>query len=199
MTVTTAMIRGIVSDSIEMKRAILGDSNLLQQISQAGEQLQTTMSGGGTIYSCGNGGSACDAMHLTEELVARFRRDRRGIRAMHFLDPAVMSCWSNDHDFAAVFSRQAETFCANGDTLVAISTSGNSENVVAGVQAARKKGAKVIGLLGRGGGELRGLVDIPIVIPCEVTERVQEAHILVIHIFCEILDRALTEGESASL
>jgi len=178
----------ILLESARIKSLMAEDEALLNQVEKAGKILKEKVAAGGTIYACGNGGSACDAVHLTEELVARFKRERPGIRAMHFLDSATMSCWGNDYDFNSVFARQAETFCKASDVLIAFSTSGNSENILQAVYSAKQKSTFTIGLTGKGGGKLREACDLAIVIPSKETERIQEAHITLVHIFCEMLE-----------
>jgi len=185
-----ATIAELLSQSAALKQSIAADPVLLGALERATLQLKRTVASGGTIYSCGNGGSTCDAMHFTEELVARYKRERPGIKAAHFHDPSVITCWSNDYTFETVFERQAKTFCGPHDTLVGISTSGNSANVIHAVRAAKEKGTTTIGLLGKDGGQLAKMCDIPLVVPANATERIQEAHITFIHIFCELLERA---------
>jgi D-sedoheptulose 7-phosphate isomerase len=146
---------------------------------------------GNRLYACGNGGSACDAMHLVEELVARYKRHRPGLPAHHLMDGPTLTCWSNDYDFASVFQRQVETLARPGDVLVAISTSGNSPNVLAAVEAANQRGVITIGLLGRDGGRMRELCTHPLIVPSNATERIQEAHITIIHVMCELLEQIL--------
>ena len=165
----------------EMAPAVLRTAGRLAQAFRAGNRL----------YACGNGGSACDAMHLVEELVARYKRDRPGLPAHHLLDAATLTCWSNDYDFATAFRRQVEAMVRPGDVLVAISTSGNSANVLAAARAARERGAVVVGLLGRGGGAIAPLCDEALVVPSDATERIQEAHITLIHLLCELVEREL--------
>jgi D-sedoheptulose 7-phosphate isomerase len=146
---------------------------------------------GGRLYACGNGGSACDAMHLAEELVARYRRDRPGLPAQHLLDAPTLTCWSNDYDFDSAFARQVSAWMRPGDVLVAISTSGNSTNVLHAAEAARVRGGLVVGLTGRDGGRLVERCDEALVVPSNATERIQEAHIAVIHLICELVEDAL--------
>ena len=174
--------------SAEVKQAISSNSELLSKIKDAAKLLVQCKKQGGTIYSCGNGGSACDAIHFTEELVARYKKERPGIRAMHLMDPAALTCWSNDYNFESAFARQVNTFCTPKDLLVAFSTSGRSKNVLAAVDAAKKLGTKSIGLTGKDGGTLKDQCDLSVVIPSNDTERIQEAHITIVHIFAEILD-----------
>lgn len=181
-------ISALLQESIETKKQALRDESFLLSASKAFEIISATVQGGGTVYSCGNGGSACDAMHFTEELVARYKRERPGIRAMHFQDSSTISCWANDYSFESVFARQVETFCTPRDCLVAISTSGNSGNIVKACEAAKTTSTPVIGLSGKKGGQLAELADVCIVVPSEATERIQEVHITLVHIWCELLE-----------
>lgn len=181
-------IKQIFQDGLELRQTILKDSALLQGIEKATQVIIKAIRNGGTIYCCGNGGSACDAMHLAEELVARYKRERPGIRAMHLMDAGTLTCWSNDYEFASVFERQVQTFCGPDDVLMVFSTSGNSQNVLNAVQAAKLTKTKTIGLLGKGGGKLKDLCDHSLVIPSDATERIQEVHITLVHIFCEMIE-----------
>ncbi len=178
----------IIQDTINLRQTILSDKNFLQQISKAGEQLLKTVKSNGTVFACGNGGSACDAIHFCEELVARYKKDRPGMKAQHFMDPGVMTCWANDYSYTTLFERQASTFCEPNDTLVIFSTSGISENVIRAAKAAKAKGSFVLALLGKGGGELPPFADLSLIVPSNATERIQEIHITLVHIFCEILE-----------
>jgi D-sedoheptulose 7-phosphate isomerase len=182
-------ISQIFSNAASLKSKIASDETFLKSVEDAATILREVSNSGGVIYSCGNGGSACDAMHLTEELVARFKRERPGIKAMHFLDSSTLSCWSNDYSYQDVFKRYAETFCSPRDVLIVISTSGNSKNVILAAQAAKERGTKIIGLLGKGGGQLLPLCDVSVVVPSDSTERIQEVHISIIHAFCELLEQ----------
>lgn len=189
-----ALVHSLLRDSAAVKQAIINDAACVQAINRSAERMVQVVREGGTIFSCGNGGSACDAMHFTEELVSRYKRERPGIRAMHFLDPSALSCWANDYKFDGVFERQAQTFCTARDLLVALSTSGNSKNVIAAVRAARAKGCACIGLTGKNGGALAGECDETIIVPSNETERIQEAHITIIHIWCELIERTVFGG-----
>ena len=186
-----SVIKEKLLESVSVKQALVGDAALLSAVEKAAKRLLETAKSGGTIYSCGNGGSACDAIHFTEEMVARYKRERPGIKAMHFMDPGVLSCWANDYAWDQVFERQVKTFCGKNDTLLAISTSGNSQNVVKAVDAATKAGTFSIGLLGKGGGKLKDLCTLPIVVPSNAVERIQESHITLIHILCELVENNL--------
>jgi len=181
-------IASLLSDSASLKATLAKDAGFNAALAASAQRLADCAKKSGTIYACGNGGSSCDAMHLCEELVARYKRNRPGIKAMHFMDPGVLSCWGNDFSFDSAFARYAETFCTSQDVLVAISTSGNSKNILAAVEAAKAKGTFVIGLTGKDGGSLASLSDIAIVVPSQTTERIQEVHITCIHIWCELME-----------
>jgi D-sedoheptulose 7-phosphate isomerase len=175
----------------ESARVTLALRELAPAVVRTADRMAAAFRAGNRLYACGNGGSACDAMHLVEELVARYRRERPGLPAHHLLDAATLTCWSNDYDFASVFRRQVEAMVRPGDVLVAISTSGGSANVIAAAEAARERGTVVVGLLGRGGGTLAALCDEALVVPADATERIQEAHITLIHLLCELVEREL--------
>ena len=145
----------------------------------------------GRMFSCGNGGSMCDAMHFAEELTGRFRKERKPLAAMAINDPSHLTCVSNDYGYDVVFSRYIEAWGNPGDVLLAISTSGNSPNVLLAVEAAKKNGMKVVGLLGKGGGKLKDMVDVALVVDSNVSDRIQEIHIKCIHIFIEGIERSL--------
>jgi D-sedoheptulose 7-phosphate isomerase len=146
---------------------------------------------GGCIYSCGNGGSTCDSIHLTEELVARFKRTRPGIRAQHFCDAATITCWSNDFDYHGVFERCVETFVTETDALIVFSTSGNSQNILRALEAANKKSALTVALLGKTGGKAKEIAKHPLVVSGEESGPIQEAHMAFVHCFCEFLETTL--------
>ena len=178
----------------ESARVTLALRGLAPAVVRTAGRVAAAFRAGNRLYACGNGGSACDAMHLVEELVARYKRDRPGLPAHHLLDAPTLTCWSNDYDFATAFRRQVEAMARPGDVLVAISTSGSSANVLAAVEAARERSAVVVGLLGRGGGAIAPRCDEALVVPAEATERIQEAHITLIHLLCELVERELFPG-----
>jgi len=146
---------------------------------------------GGNLFVCGNGGSHCDAMHFAEELTGRFRKNRRSLGALALGDPSHMTCVGNDFGFDHVFARQLEGLARKGDLLVGISTSGGSRNVILAVEKAKGLGLHTFGLLGRDGGRLRTLVDGAVIVPADMTDRIQEIHIQVIHSVIEACERAL--------
>lgn len=178
----------LLKESANLKQSLSEDTDFVASVVAAGDLVAKSLKAGGTIYACGNGGSTCDAMHLVEELVARYKRDRPGLRAQHLMDSSVLTCWGNDVGFDDAFRRYVETFCTPSDALVAISTSGNSTNVISAVKEAKERGTPSIGLLGKDGGELAKLCDAAIVVPSQFTERIQEVHITIIHIWLELLE-----------
>ena len=164
----------------------------MQKISDAIEILSTSLSQGGKVISCGNGGSMCDAMHFAEELSGRFRNDRRGLAALSISDPSHISCVANDYGYEYIFSRYIEAVGKKGDVLLGISTSGNSENVIKAVKTAKEKGIKTIVLTGKTGGQLADLADLEIRAPqSEYADRAQEIHIKVIHALIDGIERSL--------
>tara|TARA_B100001939_G_scaffold259304_1_gene226246 strand:- start:782 stop:1366 length:585 start_codon:yes stop_codon:yes gene_type:complete len=164
----------------------------MQKISDAIEILSASLSQGGKVISCGNGGSMCDAMHFAEELSGRFRNDRRGLAALSISDPSHISCVANDYGYKYIFSRYVEAIGKEGDILLGISTSGNSENVIKAVKTAKEKGIKTIVLTGKTGGQLADLADLEIRAPqSEYADRAQEIHIKVIHALIDGIERSL--------
>jgi D-sedoheptulose 7-phosphate isomerase len=141
----------------------------------------------------------CDAMHFAEEWTGRFRRDRSAVPAIAFSDPSQLTCIANDFGYDEVFARSLEAYGRKGDLLVAISTSGESKNILRALEVARSKGIASVGLLGKGGGRARTLVDIPIVVPLATTsDRIQEIHIKVLHIVIEAVERELFPANYAA-
>lgn len=184
-------ISALILESAAVKTRSANDQALIAGVESAVHRLLATIKAQGTVYMCGNGGSACDAMHFMEELVARFKRERVGIKAMHFMDPGVLTCWGNDYDFSTAFERQVRTFCGKNDLLFLISTSGNSKNILSAADAARDVGVFSVGLTGKGGGALKERCSLPLVVPAVETERIQEMHITIIHMICELAERIL--------
>jgi D-sedoheptulose 7-phosphate isomerase len=159
-------------------------------IEDAARLMASTLNSGGKIISCGNGGSLCDAMHFAEELSGRFRQDRKGLAALAIADPAHITCVGNDYGFDYIFSRFVEAVGKPGDVLLAISTSGNSANVLHAAEAARAAGMKVIALTGKDGGKLAYLADVEIRAPyTPFADRAQEIHIKVIHCLIESVEQ----------
>jgi len=152
----------------------------------------STLKNGGKVAFIGNGGSAADSQHLAAEFVGRFAKERAPLPAIALTtDTSILTALGNDYGFEEIFSRQVDALLGEGDLLVAISTSGNSQNVIKAVLKAKDKGVKVVGLLGKGGGVLKDLCDISIVVPSDSTPRIQETHIFIGHIVCEEVEKAL--------
>jgi D-sedoheptulose 7-phosphate isomerase len=163
-----------------------------ENIESAGKILVHAIKSGRKIISCGNGGSMSDAMHFAEELSGRYRNDRPALPAISISDPTHLSCVGNDYGYAFVFSRMVEAIGSEGDVLFAISTSGNSENVLNAIDAARAKGMKVIGLTGKDGGKMSGLCDVEIRAPkSDYADRAQEIHIKIIHSLIDYIEFAI--------
>jgi D-sedoheptulose 7-phosphate isomerase len=189
---TVGAVKNTLDEALGALQALIGNEVMLQRIAAAGQLLADTLAAGGRAYSCGNGGSMCDAMHFAEELTGRFRDDRPGYAALAISDPSHLSCVGNDYGYQQVFARFIEAHGRAGDVLLAISTSGASKNVLAAVDAARQRGMKVIGLMGRERAPLAESADIAIVTTAgEYADRVQELHIKVIHILIELVERRL--------
>jgi D-sedoheptulose 7-phosphate isomerase len=142
----------------------------------------------GKVLIAGNGGSAADAMHFAEELVVRFRKDRRALAAIALTDPTVITCAGNDHGYDTIFARQVEALANPGDVFIAMTTSGKSPNIVRAIQAARAKKVTTAAFLGKDGGDVKGLIDIELLVPSNDTARIQEAHKVLFHTLCEWID-----------
>jgi D-sedoheptulose 7-phosphate isomerase len=165
-------------------------------IEQIGKLMIDCLQRGGCIFWLGNGGSAADSQHLAAELVGRFERNRRGLPSVALTtDTSALTAIGNDYGFERIFARQVEALCRPGDLVIGISTSGNSPNVLAALQSARDIGAGTIGLSGSDGGRLKELSDLCLVAPSDNTARIQETHILVGHILCDIAERQATADD----
>ena len=165
------------------------------ELERAAAMVQDTVRRGGTLYFCGNGGSAADAQHLATEYVIRYMRNRRAIPAIALTtDTSLLTAAGNDFGFETVFARQVEALARPGDLLVIHSTSGQSPNVLRAAEAARAKGVAVLALAARDGGPLRALVDHMVVVPTTRTDRAQEIHLCVQHMICDLVERGLDAG-----
>jgi|TARA_B110000971_G_scaffold212417_1_gene241867 D-sedoheptulose 7-phosphate isomerase len=172
--------------------AFLADDKNFENIESAGKLLVESFQSEGKVLSCGNGGSLCDAMHFAEELTGRYRENRPAIGAIAIADASHMACVGNDFGYDYVFSRYVEGVGRKGDVLLGISTSGNSQNVINAIAAAKEKGMKVIGLTGKDGGKMAGLCDVEIRAPkSDFADRAQEIHIKVIHSLIDYVERNL--------
>ena len=189
-------MKEIVEHSLrEAQRALdlfISDPDSIDSITSAAALMTECLKDGGKIMSCGNGGSLCDASHFAEELTGRYRGNRKPLPAMAINDPAYLTCTSNDYEYGVVYSRSVEAFGKPGDVLLAISTSGNSANVVKAAEVARTIGMKVVGLTAKGETKLKDLSDVCICAPRTAhSDRIQEIHIKVIHILIEQIEAGL--------
>jgi D-sedoheptulose 7-phosphate isomerase len=185
-----ARVRAALAESAQTQRATA--EACAQSIARAAARLVETLRAGGRVLAFGNGGSAADAQHLAAELAGRFERERPGLPALALTtNTSDLTAIGNDYGFEAVFARLVRAHGRPGDLAVAISTSGNSPNVLAGVVAARDAGLSTLALTGKGGGKLASAADLAIVVPSDVTARIQETHIAVIHLLCELCEAQL--------
>ncbi len=183
------IVKARIAESIDTKSRILADDRLVKLIAESADAIGRSIGSGHKLVLCGNGGSASDALHFAGEIVGRFQRERSPWPAVVLnADVATMTAIANDYSYDDMFARQAEGHVCAGDVFVGISTSGNSENVYRALLVAKRKGAKTIALLGKDGGKIKPEADFPIVVPSDVTARIQESHILIIHILCEIME-----------
>lgn len=182
-------IRAIITQSIETKQRLLADEQLTVVLCDVVDACLDTYRAGGKLLLCGNGGSAADAQHIAAELTGRFYKDRPPLdaEALH-VNSSYLSAVANDYGYEMVFARMVEARGREGDILFALSTSGNSPNVLRAAEAARKRGMKVVALTGADGGKLKAQADFLLNVPSEDTPRIQEAHILIGHIICELIE-----------
>lgn len=181
------IIENEIKESIEVKNLVI--KNLLPRIEQAAKMMIEALKRGNKIFFFGNGGSAADAQHLAAELIGRYRKDRKSLPAVALsTDTSVLTSLSNDYGFEVIFARQIEGLAKPGDLAFGISTSGNSRNVLEGLEKAKELGCKTIGLLGCDGGRIAEVTDLSITVPCKNTPRVQESHITIGHILCGLIE-----------
>ncbi len=178
-------------EAADALKSFSANTESLKKCEQFSQMLVSVYKSGGNVFSCGNGGSHCDAMHFAEEMTGKYRKDRKPLGALALGDSSHVTCVSNDFGFEHIFSRQLEGLARKGDVVMGLSTSGNSKNIINAFTSAKKIGVKTIGLLGRGGGQLKELCDLAIVVPGETSDRIQEMHIKLIHIVIETVEREL--------
>ncbi|MDZ7606761.1 MAG: D-sedoheptulose 7-phosphate isomerase [Cyclobacteriaceae bacterium] len=168
----------------------MGNAQNIEMIEKAAALMSSSIANGGKVISCGNGGSLCDAMHFAEELTGRFRLNRRPLPAIAISDPSHITCVGNDYGFESIFSTYVEGLGKPGDVLLAISTSGNSGNILKAAESAKKQGMKVVALTGKDGGKLASLADVEIRVSHHgFSDRIQEIHIKVIHILVLLIEQ----------
>ena len=184
-------VNAAFDDAFNTLKKFVDNKTNIENMGKAVATFVSTLKDDGRILSCGNGGSMCDSMHFVEELTGRFRKDRPPLAAMSMGDPSHITCVANDYGYEYIFSRHVQAWGRKGDSLLAISTSGNSLNVVLAVEKKKKKGMHVIGLLGKDGGKLKDMVDISFIVENTVSDRIQEVHIKLIHMFIEGIEREM--------
>lgn len=186
MPFDASFIQGRVRRSAEVIGALASQAGAIESIARAAAGC---LARGGTVLTCGNGGSAAEALHLAEELIGRYKRDRAPKRAVCLnADPTALTCIANDFGFDQVYARQVEALAGKGDVVVAFSTSGSSTNIVNALRAARTRGATAVALLGKGGGAARAHADLALVVDAPETEHIQEAHQVVLHLILEAVE-----------
>lgn len=185
-------IENIIQESINVKELIVANKDLINRIKSAAQSCVESLQDGGKVHFCGNGGSAADAQHLAAELSGRFYYDRKPLNAeaLH-VNTSYLTAVANDYSFNMIYSRMIEASAKQGDVLVAISTSGNSENIVKAIETAKQKKMFVVGMTGETGGKMATLCDILINVPSSCTPRIQEAHIMIGHIICELIESTI--------
>ena len=185
-------IRNLIQASIDTKTKVLGNSELLDRISNAAKLITAAFRNGNRVYFCGNGGSAADAQHLAAEFSGRFYTDRKALpaEALH-CNTSYLTAVGNDYGFDLVYSRIVSGIGEEGDVLVAISTSGNSSNILNALKAAKENKVLTIGLSGESGGKMKDLTDILLNVPSNDTPRIQESHILIGHIICHLVEEEI--------
>ena len=180
-------VKNLLNISADLKKTVA--ETLSSEILDAAQKIQGRLEAGGKLLLMGNGGSAGDAQHIAAELVGRFKKERKAMPALAVtVDTSSLTALGNDYGFDTIFERQVEALANKNDTVIGISTSGNSENVVRAINKANSIGAFTIGLLGNDGGKLKNAVNLPIIIPSNDTARIQEVHITIGHIICEIIE-----------
>ena len=193
MTTIEQRIAGHFADSIATKQRVA--DSLAPHIAAAARAMAECLKSGGKILSCGNGGSAADAQHFAAELVGRFEREREELAAIALTtDSSIMTAIANDYSFDEIFAKKVRALGKPGDILFAISTSGNSKNVVAAIEAAHKKGLRIIGMTGRSGGRIGDMTrtqDVLLNVDAPATARIQEVHLLTLHCLCDAIDQLL--------
>ena len=186
-----------ITDAIEIHKKMTAyfEKDGIEKIAGIADEITTALKQDGTVYLCGNGGSAADAQHIAGEFVGRFARERKPLAAVAFsTDTSVLTCVANDYSYEQVFARQAEALIRKGDILWAFSTSGSSANIIAAVRIAKEKGARVIAFTGKSGSKLEFIADLCFCADAESTARSQEIHQLASHIICDLIEKDFTSG-----
>lgn len=186
------LIRQELKEAAAVLEKFIADEDNLEAIDAASDLIVSAIKDGGKVFSCGNGGSNCDAMHFAEEMTGRFRNDREPLPAIAIADSAHITCTANDFGFERIYSRYIRTLGKKEDVLLAISTSGNSDNIIIAAETAKQKGMKVIALTGKNGGKLAEFSDVEIRVPHDgFSDRIQEVHIKIIHTLILLIEQKL--------
>ena len=191
---------GEIKAQLQSHREVMAliENQMAERLAAAVDLVVSALAGGNKLLVMGNGGSAGDAQHLAAEIVGRFKLERRALPAIALTtDTSILTAIGNDYGFEQVFRRQVEALAAPGDVVIGISTSGNSPNVLAALTLARDTGCRTIGFLGRDGGTIAPVVDLDLTVPCQDTPRIQEGHITMIHILCDLVERRMF-GDAAT-
>lgn len=187
-------ITSIIEESVKVKEQV--KEKLIDNIMAVTEEILTCYNKGNKLLICGNGGSAADAQHFVGELMGKFKMERTPLPCIALTtNSSLITAWSNDFSFDTVFERQIEALGDKDDVLISITTSGNSENIIRGIQKAKELGMRTASLLGKDGGKTRSMSDIEVIVPSDNTPRIQEAHILIIHIICELVEEQIFKGQ----
>ena len=187
----------IIAETLEQSSKIIADLyNLSNEINKTANLIVSALTKNKKIIIIGNGGSAADAQHIAAEFLGRYKIKRKSIPAIALTsNSSTTTAIANDYDFSDVFSRQCESLVSKGDVVIGISTSGNSQNVIKGLKTSKKNGGLTIGLLGNKGGKIKNIVDISLVVNASSVPRIQEAHRVIYHIICEIVEEELVKNE----
>ena len=184
-------IRNSYLTAFETVKAFVENEENIEKTEKISQELALAYKNGKKSLIAGNGGSNCDAMHFAEEFTGRFRKDRRALPSISISDSSHITCVGNDYGFDFIFAKGVEAFGQEGDFFFGISTSGNSKNVIEAVKMAKKKNLKTVALLGKDGGKLKGVCDYEFIIPGETSDRIQEVHMMILHIIIEGVERTL--------
>lgn len=188
-------IDSALSDLASLTAQLAHDEEFKVRLQQIADVVHERLAAGGMLYTAGNGGSAAEAQHLSAEFIGRYRRERQPFPAMALTaESAALTAIGNDYSFEEVFSRQMEALGKPGDVFVALTTSGNSPNIIRALHVARTKGVTTVALLGKGGGAAGGMADYEIIVPSDSTAHIQEVHLLIIHALCESFDSCVLDG-----
>ena len=190
-TQTEKLVRSSLSEARALLTQFIENPDTVKKMTEMAAVIQKIFEKRGRVFVCGNGGSMCDAMHFAEEWTGRFRKNRAPMPVIALGDPSHLTCVANDFGFESVFSRPVQALGHTGDLLIAISTSGNSENIIQAAQAAKLQNMTVFGMLGNDGGRLRSKCDQYLIAPGRTSDRIQEIHMLVFHVLIEVIEQRM--------